>query len=516
MIEQSQGRYVIEIYSTLILGENEFAINVSEIQEVVNFPDNFKSMPLAPAFLIGVFNLRNMIIPMVDLSVLLNYSSTVQLRNKKLAIVDYDGAKIGLLFDATGEVLRIKDEVLSEFNYTEHSIYRVVKGVIRISEKRLLQILNIKALFTIENIPHIADYQRKYGDVNKSLKIKKKKCIIFSVGKSQMSIEIEKIFEIVKVDQIKQSALQTEICLGFMHLRNLIVPLVDFHRIVNFNFSLKAIDDFNDRRAIVLKMGEAYLGLLVDSVDNIFSFSDEEILPIPMLSKIRQAMFKGCISDKESGDHFLLDADKILSTEELTLITKGHSKLYSDQSLVSEKMLKSKVSRMTYITFRLINLFGFRINEVQEIINFPQDIFDSPGMPLFVEGMINLRGNLITIVNLRKLYGINQLPAPEIEKKVIILKIDQDFIGLVVDSVESIAQISFSDKMRLPDIFMKGAMGHFQQDVQEIVEINSDSNEIKSKALIILDKNKMLVRIQNFMSEKSETETLEETFEQVD
>ena len=55
------------IYSTFFLGATEIAINVDSIQEVVNYPDKISLIPLAPDFLVGIFNLRSLLIPIINL-----------------------------------------------------------------------------------------------------------------------------------------------------------------------------------------------------------------------------------------------------------------------------------------------------------------------------------------------------------------------------------------------------------------------------------------------------------------
>ena len=104
------------IFATFDIGGVEVAINVKSIQEVVNFPERIIPMPLAPQFLIGVFNLRGLIIPIVNLKSLLKFEDSSVSTNQKVAIVDHEGAKVGLLFDSTNEIIRVSDEMLSNFN----------------------------------------------------------------------------------------------------------------------------------------------------------------------------------------------------------------------------------------------------------------------------------------------------------------------------------------------------------------------------------------------------------------
>jgi len=59
------------IFGSFWLGEAEFALPVNHVQEVVNPPSVYTPVPLSPPDLVSLFNLRGMVIPVVDLRRLL-------------------------------------------------------------------------------------------------------------------------------------------------------------------------------------------------------------------------------------------------------------------------------------------------------------------------------------------------------------------------------------------------------------------------------------------------------------
>ena len=76
-------------YGSFFLGDIELAINVKVIQQVVNYPEKIISMPLSPHFLVGVFNLRSLIIPIVNLKRLLKFDHFQITGLEKIAIVEH-------------------------------------------------------------------------------------------------------------------------------------------------------------------------------------------------------------------------------------------------------------------------------------------------------------------------------------------------------------------------------------------------------------------------------------------
>ena len=84
--------------------------------------------------------------------------------------------------------------------------------------------------------------------------------------------------------------------------------------------------------------------------------------------------------------------------------------------------------------------FGGDIGSVRKIIRM-QDITRVPGAPGFVEGIINLRGNVIPVIDLRKRFDI---PVNELHKdnRIVVMDIGGQDMGVVVDAVTEVLRIS--------------------------------------------------------------------------
>jgi purine-binding chemotaxis protein CheW len=93
------------------------------------------------------------------------------------------------------------------------------------------------------------------------------------------------------------------------------------------------------------------------------------------------------------------------------------------------------------VTFRLDNEeFGVDILKVQEI-NKMVDITRIPNAPPFVEGVINLRGKIIPIVDLRKRLGFDGRSFDK-STRIIVVELDGTVLGFIVDSVSEVLRIS--------------------------------------------------------------------------
>jgi purine-binding chemotaxis protein CheW len=94
--------------------------------------------------------------------------------------------------------------------------------------------------------------------------------------------------------------------------------------------------------------------------------------------------------------------------------------------------------------------FGIDILEVQEIIKY-QRITHVPQTPEFVEGVINLRGSVVPVIDLRKKFSLEAKEKDD-RTRIVVVNINQKTIGVVVDTVEQVLRLSENQIEKPPDI----------------------------------------------------------------
>ncbi|MFZ2619293.1 MAG: chemotaxis protein CheW [Alphaproteobacteria bacterium] len=113
--------------------------------------------------------------------------------------------------------------------------------------------------------------------------------------------------------------------------------------------------------------------------------------------------------------------------------------------------------RLHLVTFLLLGEeFGLPILDVREIIRITA-ITPVPQAPSFVEGVINLRGQIIPVVDLRKRFGIPAKEADE-ETRIVVVELKNTVIGLVVDSVSEVLRLP-ADTVAPPPAIVAGSIG---------------------------------------------------------
>jgi purine-binding chemotaxis protein CheW len=496
----------IELFGSFLLSGEEFALPARSIREVVNFPERIIPIPLSPDYLEGVFTLRGTVIPVVNLARLFDPSAPACDRSQTIAIIDHEDVLVGILFQSTGEILRVRPEQRSTLQYKGRDgqdRHGVVAGTILLDDgARLLQVLDPAALIRIENVPQVlalraasrAREQRHHGMGAR------RQAVSFRVGSASFAFDMAAIQEIIKVPELTPSVLNSSLCLGRMNFRGSPVAVVDFATLLHAlpAGEARAPGDSPDQRVIVARIDESTIGFLVDSVDNIVSYFGDEVLAIPLLSKSRAGMFGGCLSRPDIGDIIFLDHKGIFSQTEIVDMRNGHDNLFRQEAgdggtpRYQVQQTSRKAGRKVYITFTLEQTFAVEIKQIREIIDFTGGLSKPPGMPDFMRGMLNLRQKMISVVDLRRLYGMAPLEDSSNAKILIIERGDERF-GLLVDAVENIRTIPDTSRFAAPKMMRSASTDDMSGEMDEVIDL--DDGESGRQTLSVFQSDVLLQRL---------------------
>lgn len=123
--------------------------------------------------------------------------------------------------------------------------------------------------------------------------------------------------------------------------------------------------------------------------------------------------------------------------------------------------------------------FGVGITQVKEIIK-PMEIYKVPNTPKYIEGLINLRGKVHTVFNLRKKFNLPSIEFDE-NTKIIIVGVNSMMIGFIVDEVDEIVRVDDEDIETTPQAITSDNSKY----VTGVAKINE-------KIILILDLSKAL------------------------
>ncbi len=117
---------------------------------------------------------------------------------------------------------------------------------------------------------------------------------------------------------------------------------------------------------------------------------------------------------------------------------------YEPASMQSENTTKQ------YATFHVGDLFlGIEVVKVQEVIRY-QEMTEVPLAPSVIQGLINLRGQIVTAINARRSLGIGPLPEDQQEMNIVI-RSEDGVVSLSVDSIGDVLDVPVGSYEPTPD-----------------------------------------------------------------
>ena len=130
-------------------------------------------------------------------------------------------------------------------------------------------------------------------------------------------------------------------------------------------------------------------------------------------------------------------------------------------------------------------LYGVNVSQVREITSM-RETTPVPNSPYYVDGVTNLRGQVTTVTDLRRRFGLDENERDD-NTRIIIVEPDNIPIGMVVDSVSEVLRISTKEIEPVPDLVVESDGGGIDSDYVKGVGKLGDG-----KLLILLDLEKVL------------------------
>ena len=106
---------------------------------------------------------------------------------------------------------------------------------------------------------------------------------------------------------------------------------------------------------------------------------------------------------------------------------------------------------LQWVTFRLDNeTYGINVMQVQEVLRY-SEIAPVPGAPQYVLGIINLRGNVVTVIDTRLRFGLAQEDTTD-QTRIVIIETENQVVGILVDAVAEVVYLRQSEIETTPNV----------------------------------------------------------------
>jgi purine-binding chemotaxis protein CheW len=451
--ENSVDEQVSDIrqFVIFIAGNEAFAVDMAPVQEIIRVPEVVR-VPLAPPTLDGLANLRGKVLPIISLRRVFGFPEKEHDDATRALVID-TGQPLGFVVDKVASVVGVEPGKIEGVGSIQGTVNtELLSGVIKdVAGHAMIMVLDFAKLIAQEfaEIAAVAKSSSMAGGIYAGTETADEEdtsdelqLVSFDVAGQEYAIAIEDVQEIVQVpESIVQVPHSESYVLGVMTLRNRLLPLVSLRRM----FALPAQDVDEHSRIVVVSLGTASVGIVMDSVNEVLRVDKADVEAMPGLFT-----HDGGFSD--ISEICRLDGGKrlvsIISINHLFHHNAIKEALTTMESLHDDKEREevnaddeSNDDDEQVVVFRLgKEEFGVPIDSVQEIVRVPEELTHVPKAPPFVEGVINLRGAVLPVIDLRRRLGLPAIEHTD-RQRVMVFLINGLRTGFIVDSVAEVLRI---------------------------------------------------------------------------
>jgi len=437
------------------LAGEPFALRLNVVAEIIR-PPVLAHMPLVPPSLLGLANLRGIVMPVVSLRALLHLPDIATDRSTRVIVVRGDNP-VGFVVDGIRGLLAVAtDRLEKDDTSTDADSSVLLDGVIKgaegespiklLSPSRLLhgQFVRLGTSSTPTETRTSLAKSAPAGTPAKALI----SLLSFYLGEQEYAFPIDRVREIIPLPaHVSELPRPETAVLGMVTLRDRLLPLVSLRILLGLPIG----DQHGPRgKVVVMSIGEGTVGIVIDATREILRIDPDMIDPAPtLLTRGAGDAEITSICRLDGGRRLvaLLSPDRLFRSDLVQRIL--------DEQGASEPALQPEANAMAdeqFIIFRLGNQdYGIPIAAVSEIARPPEHITRLPKSPAFIDGVMNLRGSVVPIVDLRRRFDLNgteQLGS----RRILMLAIGGVTAGFLVDSVSRIMKVPIDAICPAPEL----------------------------------------------------------------
>lgn len=455
-LDRSAADSEVRQFVTFVAGDEVFAVDMAPVQEIIRVPDVVR-VPLAPPTLDGLANLRGKVLPIISLRRIFGFAERVADDATRAVVIDL-GQPLGFVVDRVASVVGVDVRQIEDASGIAATVRSdLVSGLLKdVGGHATIMVLDFERLIAAEFAQAAAtariagaalDADGGDGDDDDERAADELQLVSFDVAGQEYAVAIEDVQEIVQMpDEIVQVPQSQPHVLGIMTLRQRLLPLVSLRRM--FALPARAADE--QSRIVVVSLGTSAVGVVMDSVNEVLRVALSVVEPVPPLLA-RGAGSSGGMADitricrLDGGKRLvsIIDAASLFRQDAIReLLEKQHVQQDMDMDTDAEGAEGAgKDDEEQLVVFRLgQEEFGVPIDSVQEIVRVPELLTHVPKAPAFVEGVINLRGSVLPVIDLRRRLGLPDAVRSD-RQRIMVFLIDRVCTGFIVDSVAEVLKV---------------------------------------------------------------------------
>ncbi|MEH3159758.1 MAG: chemotaxis protein CheW [Sphingomonas taxi] len=457
-----------------------FAVPLAEVKEIIRVPDVVR-MPLSPPALLGLSNLRGTVLPVLDLRRLFNLPDVQPDDASRVVVLD-QGQPVGLMVDRMANVVTVDADRVEPVDRVKATIdTELLTGMIKDPDgKTIVMIIDVARTvgrnFEMTDMGHAGartdaaplPADQPQGDATEVTD--DDQLVSFMVDGQEYAFPISDVQEIVQLPEaITPVPNSPGHVLGVTTLRSRILPLVSLRSL--FGMHDQALSDAN--KVVVVSVadgdrGRVSVGVVMDMVKAVLRVNRALIEPVP--TTLGQSGGQGdirAICRLEEGRRLVsvLRAEGMFDLDELRGIRGGEAE--TGEMVQEESRMANEIADdAQFVVFRLMDEeYGVPVESVREIVRVPEQLTRVPRTPGFVEGVINLRGTVLPVIDQRRRFGLDDVERSD-RQRIMVFTIEGRDTGFIVDSVSEVRRIAGTAISPAPEL--SGERGRVVQGVANL------------------------------------------------
>ncbi|CAK0744316.1 purine-binding chemotaxis protein CheW [Gammaproteobacteria bacterium] len=441
-------------FVTFFVGQEVFAVLMAPVREIIRVPAVVR-VPLSPPSLDGLANLRGQVLPVIGLRRLFGFADKTNDDATRALVIDF-GTPAGFVVDRVASVVTVEADQIEGVSAIQSTVdTRLLTGVIKnVGNHDMVMILDFATLIR-EQFPSLAQRQigatttggtaaHGAGTTSVVESADELHLVSFVVAGQEYAIAIEQVQEIVQVpEQIIHVPNSASHVLGVMTLRNRLLPLVSLRRM--FNLPMQALDEHN--RIVVISLGqdEGHLGVgvVMDTVNEVLRVNRHIVDEMPTLLARNSNLGEiTAICRLNDGKRLvsIISAEKMFAHHAMREALQTAAESNKGREVEKSQMNPTDEDEQM-VVFRLAaEEYGVPIDSVQEIVRIPDQLTHVPKAPAFIEGVINLRGTVLPVIDQRRRFGLSSLERND-RQRIMVFTLYGTRTGFIVDSVSEVLKI---------------------------------------------------------------------------
>lgn len=442
---------------TFYLGEEIFGIELDFVREIIRLPE-LVAIPGTPHYFSGLANLRGSLLPVIDGRLRFGLPSGSLTEAARVIVLESAGKSLGCIVDRMSGVIQMENVEEEPLQLSGGREY--ISRVLRPNESaKIVMLINLQVLLGQEDQAEPEGYnpgtaagffsEQKTAQGHEQAGREIKQFVGFKLADEEYAVALEHVQEIVRVPgQISRSPGVPPYVDGLFVLRQKTIPLVNLRQL--FLLPERPYDERSRVLVIRSASGQPPYGLGVDAVTEVMRFYTDEIEPMPPLlgQDVSESLLG--IYKPAGGERlvYLFDPTGKLHVDELGT---GVDNTGSVQSADKTQHVSEDDEEEMYVIFTLHSEeYALPVQKVQEIIRLPE-LVEVPRAPEYIAGVVNLRGSILTVIDLRRKLG---LPIRQNDEgsRIVVVEMDGMAAGLVVDAVKEVRRIGHAQMEEVPAV----------------------------------------------------------------